>query len=338
MNQIPKMKKPNISYIVWKNYQRRAEVFAKKLEAELVFMPHIFKSKYLRLFDYFLKLIATFKHIRKHQSDVMIFQSPPIYAAIPALLMRIPYIIDTHNVAIQGNWYKLPMTKYLMSQASGVIVHNDEIFQLAQKLFPHANLISILDPIENLSVRNRERLKNQILVVCSFANDEPVNVIIDSIINLPNYVFVITADLNKLQDQQRQSLCQLKNVKLTGFLPTQEYQDILCSSLAALVLTTREATQPSGACEALSSDTQLIVSDTSLTKKLFGEWGIFVDNSVESIIEAVESLQMGNLDLSTYRNNWNISVNHGFKQLYSCLFAKSINHSIDTHKEKALEN
>ena len=39
-------------------------------------------------------------------------------------------------------------------------------------------------------------------------------------------------------------LQQLKNVRLTGFLPVKEYHDMLCSSLAALVLTTSEATQP----------------------------------------------------------------------------------------------
>lgn len=332
------MKKTNISYIAWKNYQRRAEVFAKKLEAELEFMPHLFKSKYLRLFDYFLKFIATFKHIIQYQSDVVIFQSPPIYAAIPALLMGVPYVLDTHNIAVQGAWRKLPMSKYLMSKASAVIVHNNEILKLAQKLFIHANLIGILDPIENFSRPNKQRLKNQILVVCSFANDEPVNVIIDSISDLQNYIFVITADVNKLQPQQRQRLCQLKNVKLTGFLSTQEYQDILCSSLAALVLTTRDATQPSGACEALSSDTQLIVSDTSLTRTLFGEWGIFVDNSVESIVAAIQSLEMKSVDLSAYRYTWDISVNQGLHQLYSYLTLTNKNSPIDTSKEKVSEN
>ena len=166
---------------------------------------------------------------------------------------------------------------------------------------------------------NKQRLKNQILVICSFSVDEPVDVIIESICRLPDYNFIITADINKLQSPQSQRLCECNNVKLTGFLPTQEYQDLLCSSVAALVLTTRDYTQPSGACEALSSNTQLIVSETSLTKKLFGDWAIFVDNSVDSIVSAIELLEVKTLDLSSYRNNWEISVIEGISRLYSFL-------------------
>jgi hypothetical protein len=89
----------------------------------------------------------------------------------------------------------------------------------------------------------------------------------------------------------------------------------LCSSLAALVLTTSDATQPSGACEALSSDTQLVISRTSLTEKLFGEWAVLVDNDSEAIAQAIRSLSVQELDLAAYRQKWNMSVQQEITRL-----------------------
>ena len=313
------MKKQKISYLVWKKYQRRAEVIASVLDANLEFMPHLHPSKFFRPLDYLLKFVATVRHILVHQPDVVIFQGPPVFSAISTLLMGVPYVIDAHNILIQGIWKKIPMTKFLMNKACAVVVHNSEILELAQKLFPSSNLVIIQDPLKLISRPNKQRFKNQILVICSFSIDEPVDIIIESICRLPDHNFVITAEVSKLQPLQTQRLRQCNNVNLTGFLPTQEYQDLLCSSLAALVLTTRDYTQPSGACEALSSNTQLIVSETSLTRKLFGEWAIFVDNSVDSIVCAIESLEVKTLDLSSYRNYWEISVTQGISTLYSFL-------------------
>ncbi|MEC4816901.1 MAG: hypothetical protein SAK29_27065, partial [Scytonema sp. PMC 1069.18] len=139
------------------------------LDAHIEFIPHLFSNKYLRPLDYLLKLLTTVKHIIKYQPDLLIFQAPPVFAAIPALLMRVPYIIDAHNVAIQGFWSKVPMTKYFMDRAMAVIVHNSEILQNAQQLFPNSYVMSILDPLKIISRPEKRRLQNQILVICSFA-------------------------------------------------------------------------------------------------------------------------------------------------------------------------
>lgn len=310
------MEKTKVSYIVWKGYQRRAEVLAAMLDAELKFMPNWFQSKSLRLLDYLGKFLATLKHILLRKPDLVIVQGPPLFTAIPALLMKVPYIIDAHNAAIQGFWQKVPMSKYIISKAHTVIVHNFEILQLAKKLFPSSNFISVLDPLEFISFPNNQRIKNQILVICSFGSDEPIDVIIDTIKTLPDYKFVITADINKIQPLQRKRICECDNVNLTGFLPTEDYHALLCSSLAVLVLTTRDSTQPSGACEALSSNTQLILSESSLTKELFGEWAILVNNSVESIVTAINSLEVKNLDLYSYRNQWNAEVQEELSNIH----------------------
>ena len=298
-------------FLVWKKYQRRPEVLAPLVNCELKFIPHLFKSKYFRPLDYLIKLIVSIKDILAKKPDFVVAQCPPTFSALPAWLTKTPYIIDAHNPLFQVEmWQKLPLSKTLLQDALGIIVHNSEMYQLVNKMSSDSQLFTISDPIVPIvAPQPEQRQSKQILVIASFDPwDEPVELLIKAMKELAEYQFVVTADINKLDPETAASLQELDNVNLTGFLAIEEYHQMLCSSLAALVLTTSNATQPSGACEALSSDTQLVISKTSLTAKLFGDWATVVDNSVESIATAVRSLSLQDLDLDRYRQEWNARV------------------------------
>lgn len=298
-------------FLVWKKYQRRPEVLAPLINCELKFIPHLFGSKYLRPLDYLIKLIISINDILTKKPDFIVAQCPPTFSALPAWLTKTPYIIDAHNPLFQVEmWQKLPLSKTLLQHALGIIVHNSEMYQLVKKISPDSQLFTICDPIVPIVLSHpKQRQSAQILVIASFDPwDEPVELLIETIKELAEYQFVVTADVHKLEPKTAASLKSLNNVNLTGFLAIEEYHQMLCSSLAALVLTTSNATQPSGACEALSSDTQLVISKTSLTKKLFGDWATIVDNSVESIATAIRKLSLQDLDLAHYRQQWNETV------------------------------
>ena len=311
-------------FVVWKNYQRRAEVLAPPMMSEVLLIPHIFRRKEFRPIDYLFKLLVSSYVILRQKPRFIIAQSPPLYSALPALLLRIPYVIDAHNPVFQNvggkiSWGKLPLSSFLIRNAYAVIVHNRDILRLAKQTHPDVAFFTIPDPIELIKPLQAGRSKNQILVICSFDPDEPVDILLESIYELPDYTFVITADPLKLPQNLRVRLQNLANVRLTGFLPIEEYHAFLCSSVAALVLTNQDSIQPSGACEALSSDTQLIVSNTPLIKKLFGDWAILVENSVPSIVDAVSILQPQEVDFSRYRKSWNESVSSEISNLLNLL-------------------
>ncbi|MEL6441214.1 MAG: glycosyltransferase [Cyanobacteria bacterium J06621_8] len=307
-------------FIVWKNYQRRPEVLASLLNCRLKFMPHLFRPKYLRPLDYLLKFLANFRDILTKKPTYIIAQCPPTYSALPALITKTPYVIDAHNPLFQVEmWQKLPLAQTILRNATAVIVHNAEMSQLVRDLYPKARLFTISDPIKQITPSAAvQRIPKQILVIASFDPwDEPVELLIETMEQLREYSFIITADINKLPDSTATRLQQLDNVRLTGFLSVEEYHQVLCTSLGALVLTTSDATQPSGACEALSSDTQLVISRTSLTEKLFGEWAVLVDNNSESITRAIRSLSVQELDLGANRDRWNNQVRTEIEKLRS---------------------
>ncbi len=300
-------------FIVWKKYQRRAEVLAPQLKSKVLFIPHIFRRKLLRPIDYLYKLLVGCYVGLKTQPRLIVFQAPPLYSAFTALLLQIPYVIDAHNPVFQNvggkiAWGKLPLSGFLIRHARAVIVHNHGILKLARKTYPEVTFFNIPDPLEPISGFSVERLSNQVLVICSFDPDEPVEVLLESIARLNQYNFIVTADVLKLPYDLQVKLKNLPNIQLTGFLPIEEYHMLLCSSVAALVLTSQDLIQPSGACEALSSNTQLIISDTALIQELFGEWAILVENTAPAIVNAVEGLKPKQLDLNNYRDSWNRSV------------------------------
>ncbi|MEM8674638.1 MAG: glycosyltransferase [Cyanobacteria bacterium P01_G01_bin.67] len=305
-------------FVVWKKYQRRPEVLASLLNCELKFIPHLFRSKYLRPLDYLLKLVVNIKDILTTRPQFAIAQCPPTFSALPALITKTPYVIDAHNPLFQVEmWQTLPLAQTILKNAKAIIVHNGEMFQLVKGMYPSAQLFTISDPIKMIATPlPPKRLATQILVIASFDPwDEPVELLIETMQKLTEYNFIITADVTKLPAETATSLQKLDNVKLTGFLATAEYHQVLCSSLAALVLTTSDATQPSGACEALSSNTQLVISHTSLTEKLFGEWAVLVNNDSELLVQAIRSLSIQELDLSWYREQWNTEVEREISQL-----------------------
>ena len=302
------------TFLVWKGYQRRVDVLAPQFNADVKYIPHLFRRKQLRPLDYLYKLIVSILYLIRKRPPYVIVQAPPHYAALPALLLNIPYIIDGHNGIFQSYWHRLPLFSLIISRSQGVIVHNEEFSRLFRDRYPEKPFYVVQDPVQYISAPVA-RKANQILFVCSFDHDEPVEAIIGTIQQLPEITFVITADPIKLSPEHRAQLENCPNVKLTGFLSTEEYHAVLCSSTAAIALTDMEATQQSGACEALSSNTPLIATRSRLSESLFGNWATLVDNNADSIVAGINALNDKPLDLAVERMMWNQKVRYGVNEV-----------------------
>ncbi len=319
MDTRTKTSKARSTFIVWKGYQRRSEVLAPLLNSDLLSLPHRFRGKIMRPFDYLIKLARTTAHLLRVKPAFIIIQAPPVFAALAALLTRTPYVVDVHNGQIQSFWGTLPLADTLIRHAAALVVHNTEMKAITSERFPKAMVFTIPDPLSPIGGESRPRDRRNILAICSFDYDEPIAVLLEVVRALPEYTFTFTADTRKLPPDLGASLSACSNVRLTGFLSTHEYHAVLCSSKAAVVLTTMPAVQPSGACEALSSNTPLVLSRTALTEALFGEWAQLADNNVESLVEAIRSVDDEQLDLAAHVRHWNDGVTRGIADLEAFL-------------------
>jgi glycosyltransferase involved in cell wall biosynthesis len=207
----------------------------------------------------------------------------------------------------QGFWSRAPFWNSILHRAQAVIVHHRIIQDVARQRLPESRLVAISDPIEPISwpvLREPRR----VLFICSFDPNEPVEIIAEVIEAMPEYSFYITANVNKLAPAIRARLTSLPNLTLTGFLPTDQYQRLLCSSAVVVDLDESEYAQPSGACEALSSDTPLVVTSSALIRDRFGDWAYLVEHHTATIVAAIREAASQRLDLRGYRERWNREV------------------------------
>ena len=127
-----------------------------------------------------------------------------------------------------------------------------------------------------------------VAVVNQFAEDEPIEAVLQAAAQLPSVRFYVTGDPGKA----RPGLLDRApgNVTFTGFLPDRLYYGLLKSSQAVMSLTTRDHTFQCGANEALSLERPVITSAWPTLRGYFFEGAVFVDNTSDGILEGVREM------------------------------------------------
>jgi hypothetical protein len=285
-------------YITWHIFQRRTESLADQLQLEKIYCHYKWenKSKVHKIWSYFLKTVITLGKLVHFRPKLIFFQLPPT----PVLYVISAYcwftgskcFADCHNSMIcDSKWLNWPFAKALLAKADAMLVHNNDVqeFVRSEKM----SAITLRDPLPSISkvydpgVLEQYGLKqyNYVIVPWSFSPDEPIYELIQVAELMPQTKFVMTWFAEKVPLSIRESMPP--NLLLTGYLNETEYNKVFAQAGAALVLTTREGTQPSGASEAITLEVPLIVSDIKTTKKLYKDMPIYVENTVEGIHRGV---------------------------------------------------
>ena len=127
--------------------------------------------------------------------------------------------------------------------------------------------------------------KFNIVMICSFAPDEPVQQVVKAAYELEDVHFYITGNTknapNKLLEERTD------NVTFTGFLSDQDYYDLLHASDAIMVLVDRANTMQQGAYEAVSVKKPMILSNSEVLQDTYQQGVVFVENNELGIREGV---------------------------------------------------
>ncbi|MER7457602.1 hypothetical protein [Micromonospora sp. NPDC126480] len=271
-------------FISWKRYQRRSDVLAEALGAEIVWRPHRASGKLLRPYDYFAHATEDLKLLRARRPPFVVVQAQPHLPALAPNLARVPYVVDAHNGQFQSWWRKVPGTEAILRGARLVLTHTREADEIAHDVFPGLRTLVVHDPLREIPPAPP---RDWVFVVATAAPDEPMEVLFDAIEALPEVTFATTAPLHRLSAPLRERAERLPNLTTFGFLDLPDYEATVAAARAVVVLTTREATQPSGACEALSAGRPLVLSHTRTTEALFGSFATLVDNRADTLAAGV---------------------------------------------------
>ena len=274
-------------FVVWNIFQRRALSMQDAFGYELTFLAPLVKSKLTKAVDYIVRSFKTLNILIKEQPKVIWIQLPPVpllyIAHIYRLFRKVHIVVDCHNSMIKPFWLKWPFTKSLLANSSAVLVHNDDVKRQALSLGVQAeNLYVLEDRPANISSNEDSNLDDYlhpwILFPSSFGKDEPIEEVISAAALAPEITFVLTGGHSSAKNIHKLENIP-KNIVMTGFLPIEKFNTLLCAADAVLGLTKWEGVQLSVCNEALGAEKPMVLSNTALLKELFYMGAVFIDSS-----------------------------------------------------------
>jgi glycosyltransferase involved in cell wall biosynthesis len=286
-------------YITWIDFQRRAESMNQYVDFDLYYLPPPVSRKWLKPFGYVVQAWRTIRIVLRERPDTVWVQSPP--GMVPHILLALRavsrrgygLIVDCHNASMLAPWSHFPGVAWVLNRSDRVLVHNEEMRQEAEALGVRPALIRVLEdppPVLDLPVLPPPApdARPFVLVPCSFNADEhlPIPAVMGAARLLPEVDFKITGRKRKAEAQGLTRDAP-DNVHFTDYLTVEGFEELLAGANVVLGVTSRTNCQLSVASEALGAHAPLVLSDTGILRKMFGEAALFGLNTPEELAAAI---------------------------------------------------
>jgi glycosyltransferase involved in cell wall biosynthesis len=244
---------------------------------------------------YSYQACETLRILLRERPQIVLVQSPPslavLFVSLYCALTGARYLIDAHSAAFQIRIWTWPgwLHRALARRAITTIVTNEHFQRQVEGWGGHA---FVLRDIPTSFDRHASYALNgsfNVVVVNTFADDEPLGEILEAARGLSGIRFYVTGK-KKLAATEVLS-CAPDNVQFTDFLPDESYYALLNTAHAVMCLTTRNHTMQRGACEALSLGKPIITSDWPILRSYFHKGTVHVPNTSAGIRQGVLRMQ-----------------------------------------------
>lgn len=253
-------------WVSWER-QRRSIVLSKEVDAKF----HEILTRRSGVVRYVNCGHQTVRAVLREKPHILFVQNPSMVLAFMACLMKLfctnlIVVVDRHsNFSNSTNPLIGSFLRFLsdttIRMADLTIVTNVFLRELVDSLGGKGFVLE--DRIPELSFTEEYRLKGtfNILFVCSFSIDEPVEAIIDAARRIDPCIHIyISGNHNKIKDRSLVDNLP-ENISLIGYVPDQVYFNYLHSVDAVIVLTDSEHTLTCGAYEGVAAGKPLILSN-----------------------------------------------------------------------------
>ncbi len=285
-------------FLVWgpPSHGPRSRVLARELGVDIEF---VFSTRRRGLLvapiKYSYQTVATLVLLARRRPRLVLVQSPPSLAvmvtALYAAFSGARYVVDAHSAAMLSGWWTRPewLHRLLARRALATIVTNDHFAERIRGWGATALVLRDIPtafPVDGAYTVNGAF---NVMVVNTFALDEPLAAIVAAAEDLDDVMFRVTGDPGRgvVPVPGRTPA----NVRFTGFLADEEYYALMAASDVVMCLTTRDHTMQRGACEALSLGRPIITSHWPLLRSYFHAGTVHVDNTPSGIREGVVEMR-----------------------------------------------
>ena len=287
----------DVLFLVWgpPTHGPRSRVFARELGIDIRFVTSTTRRGLLVApLKYTSQASKTFRLLAARRPRLVFVQSPPTFAVMAVwlygALTGARFVVDAHSAAMLSAYWTRPRWLYrlIARRALATIVTNEHFAQWIRRSggralvirdiptsFPAGDTFPVADAFN-------------VMVVNTFAKDEPLSQVIAAADGLNDVVFHVTGDPRRPGAYVPERVPA--NVRFTGFLPDPEYYALMASSQAVMCLTTRDHTMQRGACEALWMGKPIVTSRWPLLQEYFRAGTVHVANTADGIRNGVREM------------------------------------------------
>ena len=276
-------------FVTWERHRRTREL-AHTFGARLVEIsaPRVRQP----LLRYPWLLARTAWHIARRRPDVLLVQCPSIllgaWCVVLRPIFRYTLIADLHNEAVVPFNYSFGLYRSLLlfirRGADISLVSNEALERIVVRsggrAFVLPDKVPDLQPGATVTAQGDSPC---VVLICTFAPDEPVREVIDAARLLPGVRLLVTGNARGFRD----TTSLPANVTLTGFLDDAAYVALLKQADVLIDLTRMDNCLVCGAYEAVALQKPLVTSDTHVLRAHFSRGTVFTQHDPESLAAAI---------------------------------------------------
>jgi glycosyltransferase involved in cell wall biosynthesis len=229
--------------------------------------------------------------LRRHP-DVVFIQCPSVLLGVWAVLLktvlRFVLVADLHNEAVEPYNYSFAAYRRALAwigrAADVCLVTNEALKRTVEqgggRAFVLPDKVPTLQPAPDGNPAGAPR----VVFVCSYAPDEPYLEVIQAAGLLdPGVTVYVTGDHRRLPAHVQVP----SNVRLTGYLSEEDYEDLLRGAGVVVDLTRMENCLVCGAYEAVAVERPLVTSDTRALRSYFSRGTVYTGHTAHSLAAAM---------------------------------------------------
>jgi hypothetical protein len=290
---------PKLLAIVWAPDEQRTELLSRRLSAELYHVHFMkYKQPLYAPFKYPLQWMKTWQILFTRRPKFVFVTNPPFIAAycvwFYCLMSGARMILDTHPPSLYSRkWgWSLPLQRWVALRA--YINLTDQIrFKRLFDGWGCPNTIVLERPPKDITTRNItstvDSNKFEVTVINTFAEDEPLQCVLDAAKIMPDVTFNITGDV--AMGNRALIEAGTENCIFTGYLHGDDYWNTLNRSRAVMALTIFPHSLMLSPSEGLVLNKPVIISRQEATTEYFYKGAVFVENTGDSIVAGIREVQ-----------------------------------------------
>ena len=273
--------------------QRRTQELCAALGVELA----VLKTPQRGALRYLVLSARTVALLVRRRVDVVLVQNPSLVLAVLCVLLRpllgFRLVVDAHNEAVtpyinRQRWVKW-LSAWVIRRSDLTIVSNRQLAHLVDAI--GGSSLSLPDPIPVPPAPGAACVLPpafNVVLIATHARDEPIAEVFEAVRGLDLQLHVTG---NPRHLDPRVAAAVPANVRLTGFLPDQDYWGLLRSADGIIDLTLMDHCLVSGAYEALALGKAMLLSDNAACRELFGDAACYTNNATADIRRAILELR-----------------------------------------------